>query len=379
MVGVNWDITSEFDNIRSIERFRLAVEAAYDHIIICDVEGKIVYANDAAVRTTGYPKFEMLGKTPSLWGGQMPPEFYKTMWHTISVLKKPFVGEVSNIRKSGEPYIAEAHISPILDQSGKKVEFYLGVERDITLLKEIDKSKTEFVSLASHQLRTPLSAVNWYAELLLDEHTGKLNADQKSYVDEIYAGNQRMVSLVNSLLNISRLELGTFEITPKSIDPADVVSDVLKELEPKIKQNHLSVINNSPEGTVKYSADAELLHIVIQNLLSNAVKYTPSKGSITVTVGFMNDAFKIIVADTGRGIPAHQKNKIFTKLFRADNVRELDIEGTGLGLYIVKSIVEQSGGSISFTSQINKGTTFTITLPKQGMLKKQGITGLEHK
>lgn len=379
MVGLSWDITTEVDNIKNTERFKLAVDAAYDHIIICDVKGKIIYANDSAVRTTGYSKSEMLGKTPSLWGGQMPPEFYKKMWHTISVLKKPFVGEVSNIRKGGESYIAEAHISPILDETGKNVEFYLGVEKDITLLKEVDKSKTEFVSLASHQLRTPLSAVNWYAELLLDENTGTLNDDQKSYINEITSGNQRMVALVNSLLNISRLELGTFEITPKNINPLDIASDVLKELEQQIKQNNLKVIDESPKATSKYSADPELLRIVLQNLLSNAVKYTPAKGVIKYSVGISGDKFMIIVTDTGRGIPSHQKDNIFTKLFRADNVRELDIEGTGLGLYVVKSIVEQSGGSISFTSQLNKGTTFTISLPKQGMLKKKGITGLEQK
>lgn len=376
LIGVSSDVTTDMENIKSIERFKLAVEAAYDHVIITDKEGKIIYANSSAERTTGYSKDEMLGKTPALWGKQMPKEFYKNMWHTLTDLKQPFIGELTNKRKSGELYIAESHISPILDESGKNIEYFLGIEKDITKLKEVDKAKTEFVSLASHQLRTPLSAVNWYAELLLDADAGILNEEQKSYVNEIYAGNQRMVSLVNALLNVSRLEMGTFEVEPKDIKPQEYINDVLQDLKLQIEGKNLEINNNTKDKINTFHADPDIFRIIVQNLITNAVKYTQKGGKIEYSLGYKGDKFVIIVSDNGRGIPSHQKDRIFTKLFRADNVKQLDIEGTGLGLYLVKTVVDKLGGDISFTSQLNKGASFTVTLPKNGMTKKAGSRSL---
>jgi PAS domain S-box-containing protein len=258
----------------------------------------------------------------------------------------------------------------------------IGVNWDVTKEKEIDKAKSEFVSLASHQLRTPLSAINWYTEMLLAGDAGKINTEQKEYLEAIYTGNQRMVDLVNALLNVSRLELGTFLIEAQPTDVVALAKSVLDELRPKYTEKQ-QVVEAVHDEIPLYSADPKLLRMVLQNLLTNAVKYTPEKGHVSLqlrivkkgatvaTVPARQDSLAIIVADTGYGIPKSQQEKIFSKMFRADNAREKEAEGSGLGLYIVKSVADQSGGQVWFTSEENKGTTFYILLPLSGMQKKK--------
>lgn len=305
----------------------------------------------------------------------MTLDYYQKMWHTLKVEKKPFEGEINNHRKNGEQYVAYASVSPILDDSGE-VEFFVGIERDITIEKNIDRAKTEFVSLASHQLRTPLSAINWYAEMLLDGDAGKLNKEQSQYISEIYAGNHRMVDLVNALLNVSRIDLGTFAIDPEMTDICAIAASLLEELKPQIMEKKIKVSNKCDDSIPKIFVDPKLIRIVIQNLLTNAIKYTPNGGKVGISIIKRGKSAVIEVADNGYGIPENAKGKIFSKLYRADNVRAKDVEGTGLGLYIVKAIVDAAKGDIKFDSTENKGTTFFVSLPLAGMKKKEGTKEL---
>jgi PAS domain S-box-containing protein len=329
-----------------------------------------------AERITGYSKKEMLGKkSGDLWGGKMDKAFYQKMWKTIRQEKKVFVGELTNKRKNGEKYEVQLRISPVLDEKGNEI-FLVGIERDITKEKEVDRAKTEFVSLASHQLRTPLTSINWYAEMLLSGDAGKLTDDQQQFIDEIYRGNKRMVDLVNALLNVSRIELGTFSVEPKSVNIAEIANSVLEELKPQIQEKQMNVAVKYDKNTPTIKADPQLTRIIFQNLLSNAVKYTPAKGKIALNITKDKKDLFIKVTDSGYGIPKAQQAKIFTKLFRADNIQKKDVEGNGLGLYIVKSIIEHSGGKIWFESEENKGATFFVTLPLTGMRKRKGTKGL---
>lgn len=274
-------------------------------------------------------------------------------------------------RKDGSLFPVAVTISPIVVED--EVIGAVEVFRDITREKEIDKEKTEFVSLASHQLRTPLSSVNWYAEMLLAGDAGRLTKRQKEYAEEIFAGNQRMIGLVNSLLNVSRLELGTFSVNPEKVDIVALAFAAIDEQKLQIKRKKLKVTTEFPdERPCEVTADPKLLQMIFQNLLSNAIKYTPEKGQIQVVVEKHTEKILIKVTDSGIGIPKDQQDKIFTKLFRADNVKEQDMEGTGLGLYIIKSIVEASGGEIRFDSKQDKGTTFFVTLPASGMRRREG-------
>lgn len=381
-------ITELSNQVKETQKFKLAVDFASDHIIISDPEGVVVYANDAVEHVTGYKPAEALGKKAgSLWSVPMPTEYYKNMWHTIKDKKETFQGEITNRRKNGENYIAHLTISPVLDEN-RNVVFFLGIERDISREKSIDQAKSEFVSFASHQLRTPLTSVKWYTEMLLSGDAGEVSAEQQKYLREIYVGSKRMVSLVTALLNVSRIEMGTFSVEPEETNVSEVMKTVLDELKLQINEKQLHVTSEVETlGTVL--TDQKLIRIVFQNIFTNAIKYTPAEGKIAVSLrkaekgmvinekNIPTAAWVVTVTDTGYGIPAYQKDKIFTKLFRADNVRAKDTTGTGLGLYITKSIITESGGEIWFNSVENQGSAFSFWLPLQGMNKRSGSRSLE--
>ena len=185
-------------------------------------------------------------------------------------------------------------------------------------------------------------------------------------MNEVYIGNKRMVELVNSLLGVSRMELGTFISNPVLTDVTGLIKDICNEQKINVDEKEITldfiIENNIPI----IETDTRYLNMVIQNLISNAIKYTPQKGSITISIGLEKDKKNILfkVIDTGIGIPEKEQGKIFNKLFRAKNVLDGNyISGTGLGLYIVKSIVENSGGKVWFESVENVGTTFFVRLP----------------
>ncbi|MFA7245260.1 MAG: PAS domain S-box protein [Candidatus Magasanikbacteria bacterium] len=353
-------------------------------IIVTDEKGKIVLVNKAAEEMLGKNSVNM--KDKSIYsevlvfdekGNVLNKEdraifkALKTGEQQVSLVGTPHYYK----NKDGILFPIGFMVSPFVWM--EKIIGSILVFRDISYEQSIDKAKTEFVSLASHQLRTPLSTINWYAEMLLDETAGKLTDDQKDYLLEISAGNKRMVDLVNSLLNVSRIELGTFAIDPEKLDIREVFDSVIKELEPNIKEKKMLVKTKYDKKIKKINLDPKLIRMVVQNLLSNAVKYTPEKGKIMVNISNNDQELLISVADNGYGIPKDQQKNIFGKMFRADNVKLKDTTGTGLGLYIVKSIIEQSAdGKIWFESKENKGTTFYFTLPLKGMVKKEGSKAL---
>jgi len=361
-----------------LDKFKLAVEDASDHIAITDSEGKIIYANKGVERITGFSRDKIIGQkagSKENWGGFMDAVFYQKLWKTIKEKKEVFSGEINNRRINGEDYVAFASISPVLDEN-KNIIFFVGIERDITKERQIDKTKTEFVSLASHQLRTPLSATNWYTEMLLAGDAGKISKKQKQYLEEIYHSNKRMVELVSSLLNVSRLDLGTFYIEPKPTNIIKIADNVLKELSSEINIKKIKIKKDYDKTIAEINVDQKLMIIIFQNLLSNAVKYNNEKGTVILTIKKQDQNMLIIVSDNGYGIPEKDQARIFTKLFRADNAREKETDGTGLGLYIVKSIMEQSGGKIWFESKEDQGTTFYVTIPLSGMKMKEGTKEL---
>lgn len=233
--------------------------------------------------------------------------------------------------------------------------------------KEIDREKTEFVSLASHQLRTPPSTIKWYAEMLLHRLAGEINEKQKKYLEQIYVSSQRMIELTNTFLEVSRIELGTLTVTVKTVKIADIMTHVLTELKSQIQEKNLQIQELYEDNMPLIQADPTLLTTIFHNVLSNAVKYTPEQGKVEIAVSKDNDRLLIRISDSGYGIPKAQQSQIFTKLFRADNIKMKDPKGIGLGLYLTKAIVDKTGGTMWFTSEENKGTTFYISFPLTGM------------
>ncbi|GEM_PF-1755088 len=349
-------------------KFKLAVEGASDHIIIADPDGVIIYANKASEKITGYPIKEIIGNKPSLWGGQMPKEFYEKLWKTIKEDKVAFIGEINNKRKNGETYVAEVNISPILNSRGK-INFFVGIERDITKLKELDRAKSEFVSVASHQLKTPLSGIKWLIEAVLKNRENNLTEQQFNDLKNIYENNERMISLVNDLLGISRIDSGKYALVNlNKVEIVPLVERVIRSLNYLVdgKKIRINFDNHLPQN-YSLTIDEEKIQQVISNLITNAIKYSKSQGgafegSVEITAGLEDGWFIFSVSDNGIGIPIQNQRHIFEKFYRAENASTSQATGSGLGLYIAKYFVERHNGKIWFVSKEGVGTTFTFTL-----------------
>ncbi len=350
-----------------LQKFQLAVENASDLITIADAEGVILYVNEAVREITGYSKKEIIGKkAESLWGAAEDKKFYQNLYKTIALDKKNFTGEFASRKKNGEKYYTNIRVSPILDE-GRNVIFFVGIETDKTAEKEIDRAKTEFVSVASHELRTPLANMSLSLEMILSGVAGKITKEQKKYLRGIYRDIGGMSELINALLNVSRIELRTMIINPEPTNLSDIAASVIKDFTMQVKSKNLRLKTSYDKAVPVINLDRNLVRIILKNLLSNAIKYTPSGGKIALGIEKVRSDALIKVSDSGCGIPEEEKDKVYLKMFRAKNVRETKNDGVGLGLYIVSSIVEQFGGKIWFESEVNKGTTFYVAIPLVGM------------
>ncbi len=234
---------------------------------------------------------------------------------------------------------------------------------DITKQKQVDKAKTEFVSLASHQLRTPVSAMRWNLELLATATDTQLTELQQSYVHKISHGLERMQALVDDFLNVSKLELGTLVIQRSTFDLTQFFGMVVDEYRAYAATRGVEIETNWGEAFGTFSSDSHLLNMAVSNILGNAIKYTSSGGKVRAYAFLDANTLTIAIADTGIGIPEEDQEMIFSKLFRASNALGHEPDGTGLGLYIVKEAIRILGGTITFESKQGVGTTFTVVLP----------------
>ena len=373
--------------VTETKKFQLAADSSTDAVIMVDPNHKIMYWNEASKNVFGHTSNDMLGKRVDLLIDKETSQEARQAFSKAFQSKEVFTTEDIVVRRSdGVNIKVQLSIYPIKDE--EQVYIFVLLAQDITLRKSVDQAKTEFVSLASHQLKTPLTAMGWLAELLLDGTAGRLTKDQREHVENIHYSNKQMIALVNALLNVSRLELGTFMINPSLTDIDALTKDILIELKPQITRKKLRVDKDIDARLPKVNVDPELMRIILQNLLSNAVKYTPASRNISIRVAPLaagkkfggktleRDSITIKVQDSGIGIPLAQQRKIFSKLFRADNARAGEAEGTGLGLYIVKSILDASNGLVWFESKEGTGSTFYVTLPKEGMKPKSGTKKL---
>jgi PAS domain S-box-containing protein len=279
-----------------------------DGLIATDEKGYIILINKTAEKLLGNTSKDFAGRLFSEInlleddrGTPVPLEK-----HPVTMALKNGITTTGtryyNVRGDGTRFPVAITVTPVILNG--KVVGTIKVFRDITDEREIDKAKTEFVSLASHQLRTPLSTVNWYAEMLLTGDVGELNEKQKKYLDEVYSSNRRMVELVNALLDVSRLELGTFVIEPELTDICKLAENVIEEQRPQINARKIKFSFLCERKKLNLQADPKLLRMVLQNILSNAVKYTPERGKVKLSIS-LSDKKNVLLAvtDNGYGIP----------------------------------------------------------------------------
>lgn len=231
-------------------------------------------------------------------------------------------------------------------------------------LKMLDQTKDDFISMASHQLRTPLTSVKGYVSMVLDGDAGKITPLQRKLLTQSFVSSQRMVYLISDLLNVSRLRTGKFIIEPTRTNLATVIKGEIEQLVETAKGRNLELVYNKPEHFPTYMMDETKLRQVIMNFIDNAIYYTPSGGKISVNLVEKPQTIEFLVIDNGMGVPKADQPHLFTKFFRAHNAKRARPDGTGLGLFMAKKVVIAQGGAVLFKSQEGKGSTFGFTFAK---------------
>ncbi len=251
------------------------------------------------------------------------------------------------------------------DQSAK-----LLVRRDLELssanekLTQLDKMKSEIISIVAHQLRTPLSAIKWTLKILLDGDAGGVTSAQKELLSKGFESNERMIGLINDMLAVDRLESGKIKYNFVPVQFEDLVQDMIRSLLPLATEKNIRIELSIPEVQLpKIKIDPDKMKDVLQNLIDNAIKYTKQSGLISIGVMKEGEDLHFLVKDNGIGIPNPEKDKIFSRFFRAENAVHSQTNGSGLGLFIAQSVVKRHGGKIWFDSLENEGTTFHVLLP----------------
>jgi len=335
------------------------IENLTDGILLLNKKNEIEIISPPVVDFFRKEKEEVVGKDISeLLSGDEFKKLEEALMDEEKKKMKPAFKQEASIGTRLDLEVTTVFLKNETEEKGVLIIFH-----DITRDKLVERMKTEFVSIAAHQLRTPLSAIKWTLRMVLDGDTGELNAEQKDLLEKTYVSNERMIALINDLLNVSRIEEGRFLYKQEPGQLEDVVKTVVDSSQELLKMKKVSLIVDMGEKLPKVNIDKEKMELAVQNLLENAAKYTPEGGSIHISLerGAAEVVFKI--QDTGVGIPESEHERIFTKFFRGNNVIKMETEGSGLGLYTTRNIIDAHRGKIWFESKEGKGAAFYFSLP----------------
>jgi signal transduction histidine kinase len=333
-----------------------------DPIIVLDSEHRLSLINPASTKIFNLNK-ENLGERIFKGADYSMEHFIKKeeLGYELKITDDHSVEEIT-FNQNGEKTTYKVISTQV---KGKNQESFgtMKIFYNLTREKMIDELKSQFITVAAHQLRTPLSAIKWAISLVLDGEMGEINEKQKEMLFKGFQSNEKIINLINDMLYVSRIEEGRFGYSFEYDDFNKIFEEALEEFNIKIKKEKLKLIINKPKERIKIYADKSKMLLVLKNLIKNAVEYTPEFGKIEITIKTEKNNLTFSIKDNGVGIPKESQEKIFSKFFRAQNVLRIQTEGSGLGLYITKNIIEKHGGKLNYESTEGVGSKFTFNLP----------------
>jgi len=331
------------------------LEGMIEGVMVTDSQGRLIMVNTALKRIFSLTQ-DITGKTPIevIRNSDLQAAFDSIQKGRESVKK-----EISLYSGEKEKTLI---VQVVALKRNEDLQGAIGVFHDISELKKLENIRKDFVANVSHELKTPLSAIIGYSETLLRKDFLKEKEKEKSFLEIIFNHAKRLANIVEDLLKISEIESGSHLVDIRPIEMRDVLGRVLKVLESEIEKKKLSLVI---DGTIpEFQSDEYILEQVLLNLLENAVKYTPENGEICVKVVAKDSLIQVDISDTGIGIPSRDLSRIIERFYTVDKARSREMGGPGLGLSIVKNLIESIGGKVSVSSEVNKGSTFTLTFPR---------------
>jgi len=382
MIGTSQDITArkavEEALNRSNERFQAITQATHDLVYDLDLHHNSIWFNEELQSEYGYNASQ--GSSDLAWWiSHIHPEDRERIETQINMLKRSdqqvWRAEFRFCKADGSYAVVRNRAYVLRDTEGKP-ERIVGSCLDITEAQRLDRAKDEFISLVSHQLRTPLTVIQLYGNMLHGGMAGVLEPLQAEYVDKMTNASVRLIKLVGDILNISRLELNRIRIDAAPTDVISLIQTHIDELTPAAKAKNVSISFKPTDKLKPVKLDSTIFGEIVHNLISNAVRYVHNDiGKITVAFEKTDDHYLLTVSDNGIGIPKTAQPHIFERFYRASNAARIDGEGTGLGLYLVKLFADTAGGDAWFTSSEGKGTTFSVSFPLKGMRQRRPENG----
>ena len=341
---------------QELEKIELIFSNLSDGLILINGQGRLELFNPAAEQMFGVRARDILGRTF---------QDLETFPRLIEVAR--IVGEKKEFSRYELPIPPNKvlEVSAILLRAGEvKDQGVILVSHDITKEKQVEQLKTEFVSLAAHQLRTPLSAIKWALQALLDGDAGPTTPPQRELLEKNRISNERMIALVNDLLDVTRIEEGRYLYQPALFQFEELVQGVVQSYRVQAGLRNIALVfDPSKEKFPRVLVDKEKMLLVIHNLVDNALRYSSAGGRVDITLSHDKKEVVFSIKDYGIGVPDEQKPRLFEKFFRASNAKQIYTEGTGLGLYLSKNIIEAHEGKIWAESKIGQGSTFSFSLP----------------
>lgn len=355
---LNEEIQVRAEMEEKLQQLASIVEFSDDAILATDPEGLILTWNPGAERLYGYTRDEVLGKHVSLLHARK--ELEGDLIEKLRNGDRVSQLEAVKLTKDGREIDVSLTVSNILDRKGRIIGASM-IARDITERKQLDRMKDEFVGTVSHELRTPLTAIKGFIELVLDGDAGPVAETQREFLEVAARNADRLGSVINDILDVSRIESQGLEIRLEPTDLVAVLEDVASTFR-LLAHNKGLTLRHVVADVPKVLGDAPRLVQVFSNLLSNAIKYTPT-GEVGIRADVSDNHVAVVVHDTGIGLTQEEQGQLFTKFFRGRNPVVTDSGGTGLGLVIAKAIIEKHQGTIDVESQPGEGTRFRVTLP----------------